>query len=112
VDPAVDEGLVVRPFTLGDFVFVMGKDQVLAAAMDIEGVAEIFSTHRRALDMPARSARTPGAVPGRFARLRPLPQDEVHRVSFLLVDRNPRPGLHVVEVAVGELAVPGKLLTA
>jgi len=76
--------------------------------MDIEGVAEIFSTHRRALDMPARSARTPGAVPGRFARLRPLPQDEVHRVSFLLVDRNPRPGLHVVEVAVGELAVPGK----
>ena len=67
MDPVVGKGFAVCPFALGDFIFMVGKDQVLAAAMDIEGLAEIFPAHGRAFDMPAGAARSPGTVPGRFA---------------------------------------------
>ena len=58
---------------LRDFVFVMRKDQVFAAAVDIEGVAEVFFAHGRTFNMPARSARTPGAFPKRFTGLALFP---------------------------------------
>jgi hypothetical protein len=65
---------------LGDFVLVVGKLQVLATAVDVEVLAEQVGTHRRAFDMPARSAIAPRRRPERLARFRVFPQDEVERV--------------------------------
>ena len=44
---------------LGDFVFVVRKDEVDAAAVDVEGLAEMLPAHRRAFDVPAG---TPGVL--------------------------------------------------
>src|SRR5690349_928992 len=58
---------------LRDFVLVMRKDEIDAAAMDVEYLAEMLPGHRRAFDMPARPARrfdSGGRRPRRFARLR------------------------------------------
>src|SRR6185312_16739120 len=59
-------GRAVRAARLRDFVFVVRKDQVEAAAMDVEDIAEIGRAHRRALDMPAWPAATPRAFPARL----------------------------------------------
>src|SRR5205814_1481546 len=58
---------------LRDLVLVVREDQVDAAAMDVEGLAEQGLAHRRALDMPARAAAAPGAVPARLGWRARLP---------------------------------------
>src|SRR5260221_2091408 len=50
---------------LRDLVPVVRKDEVEAAAMDVEGLAEMRLGHRRAFDVPARpAAPTPLGLPG------------------------------------------------
>src|SRR3954463_528990 len=49
---------------LRDLVLVMGKDEIDAAAVNVEAFAKMLPAHRRALEMPAGTAPAPGAVPG------------------------------------------------
>ena len=60
--------IVMGAFALGDLVLVMGKHQIDAAAMDVEGLAQIFARHGRAFDVPAGTAAAPGRIPARRAR--------------------------------------------
>ena len=54
--------------------FVMGKHQVEAAAVDLEGLAQQRFRQHRALNVPARPALAPRRVPGRvFPVLAGLP---------------------------------------
>ena len=48
---------------LGDFVLVVGEDEIDAAAMDVEGLAQKRLAHRRAFDVPAGAALAPRAIP-------------------------------------------------
>src|SRR5215470_18227190 len=69
-------GAVGRP-ALGDLVLMMREYQVDAAAMDVEDHPQMLLRHRRALDVPAGTARHLDPAWGRprwFARLRRLPQ--------------------------------------
>src|SRR5579884_1333038 len=80
---------------------MMGEDEILAAAVQIELDTQVALGHRRALDVPARAPRPPGAVPGRLAWHRRLPDWKVQRILLqrvvrvfreLAVDReHPRP---------------------
>ena len=105
VDPIVGERLSRDGLRLGHLVFVVGKDEVLSAAVNVEGFAQVFLAHDRAFDMPARAAFSPGARPGGFPRLGGLPEREVHGVFLALVHRHPGAGLHVLQVSARELAV-------
>ena len=49
-----------QTFALGDLVLVVGEDQIIAAAVDIDGLAQMVETHRRTLDMPAWPSRPQG----------------------------------------------------
>ena len=91
---------------LRDLVLVVREDEVRAAAVDLERLAEVLGRHRRALDVPARTAGAPGARPRRLARLGALPEREVVRALLRGVDLLAR--LHVVEAAVREFAVRGE----
>ena len=86
-----------RALGLGDLVLVVREDQIGAAAVDVERLAEVAVRHRRALDVPARTPRAPGARPRRLARLRRLPQREVERALLLLVDLDAGARLQVVD---------------
>ncbi len=55
--------------------------------------------------MPARPAGSPGAVPGRLSGLGALPQGEIERVLLFFSRCHARPGLKLLDVATGELAV-------
>ena len=48
---------------LRELVLVVWEDEIQAAAVDLEDGAERILGHHRALDVPARAARTPRGVP-------------------------------------------------
>src|SRR6267154_2021166 len=85
VQPVADELLAGGAFALGDFVFVMRKNQIDATGVQVESLAQIFHGHGRALDMPTWPAASDAGVPGRFfGFVWGFPESEVARV-FLLV---------------------------
>ena len=92
-------------FALGDFVFVVGKDQILPAAVDIQGFAQVGHGHAGAFDVPAGAARPPRALPRGFAGAGALPQGEVHGMLFVLVYFDAAARLHPLQRAVAQLAV-------
>src|SRR5699024_4638942 len=92
---------------LGDLVLVVREAQVDAAAVDVEGLAEVLARHRRAFQMPSGPATAPGGVPagaGRIGVLGRLPQREIAGVALIgglvLLDRG-----QLVQALVGEPAV-------
>src|SRR5271168_3589648 len=68
---------------LRDFILVMREDEVDAAAVDIEGFAQMLPAHRRAFEMPAGPATAPRAVPAGLVGSRGFPEHEVLRVSLV-----------------------------
>src|SRR5262249_61218288 len=74
--------LAGRRLALASLVLVVGEEEVLPAAVQVDGVAEGCLHHRRALNMPARPPGAPRAVPGRLARLGALPEGEIARVAL------------------------------
>src|SRR5690606_28139543 len=92
---------------LGQLVLVVGKDQVDAAAVDVESLAQVPPGHGRTFDMPARPTATPGGVPAALGVVRRLPQDEVHRVLLVWSDIDTRACQHLVHAAPGEPAITG-----
>ena len=90
---------------LGDLVLVVREHEVDAAAVDVEHLAQMLPAHRRALDVPARPAASPRALPAGKLRRRGLPQHEVGGVLLVGRDLDARAGDHFVERAPGEFAV-------
>src|SRR5262249_8206397 len=109
VDPVPGEA-VAGTLGLGALVLVVGEDQVVAAAVDVEALPQQVERHRRALDVPAGPALAPGRVPRRLPRLGRLPEREVDRVALALVDVDARAGRleEIVQPAVRELPVLGE----
>ena len=89
-------------------VLVVREAQVDAAAVDVEGGAEVLRGHRRALDVPAGAARAPRRRPRRGLRLgaffQPF-QSAKSRGSRLPRGSASSAGLHVVDLLAGQLAV-------
>jgi hypothetical protein len=105
VHPHVNEWRVARGAGLGDLVLMVGKLQVLAAAVQIEIAAEQAGRHGRALDVPAGPAVAPGRCPGGLAGLGVLPEDEIQGIELRIVDLHPGPCAQVVDFLAGELSV-------
>jgi class 3 adenylate cyclase len=82
--------LVTRALGLRALVLVMWEDEIVAAAVDVESLAEDLERHRGALDVPTRPAGTPRRRPFGLARFRGLPEREVERAALLFVDLDAR----------------------
>ena len=109
VHPVAGKGFAVGPFALGDFVFVMRKNQVRSAAVNVESFAEVVATHRRAFNVPTGTSRAPGRIPLRFAGFGVFPEHEVHGVALGGADFDAGARLHVVERPAGKFPVPFEL---
>ena len=59
----VAEFLAVAALALRNLIFMMREDQILAACMDVDLLAQILLGHNGALDMPARTALAPRVTP-------------------------------------------------
>ena len=95
----------MRAARLGDLVFMMREDQVEPAAVNVEHLAEVMLAHHRALDMPARTAAAPGAVPARLFVGGQFPEHEVARVFLVFLDRDAGAGQLLVELALRQAAI-------
>ena len=84
VNPVLDEGFAGIAFALRDLVFVMRKDQIDAARVNVDLLAQVLERHGAAFDVPAGEAIAPRAGPlHHAARLGRLPQREVFRGEFI-----------------------------
>jgi hypothetical protein len=114
VNPEARERLAGRTFALRDLVFVMRKNQIDAAGMDIDWrFAQQAQRHRRTFDVPAGPASGHagvGKLPRRLAVALPLPQDEVAGVFLRVavgIDACAR--LHALGVETRQLSVTGSV---
>ena len=88
------------------------EDQILAARVDVDRLAEVLVDHRGALDVPARTSGAPRRLPARLARLCALPDRKVHRIFLDLADADACARLQLIQRLVRQLAVFGELLGA
>ena len=110
--PIVGEGLAGKALALRYFILMVREDEILAAAVNINGVAEIAPVHRGALDMPAGSALAPRGIPCGLAGLLGFPDGEVHRLALDLADHYTCARLKILKRLMRELAVVLELLGA
>ena len=114
VHPRLRKRLAGSAFALGDFVLVVRKLQIGAAAVDVKALAQQRAAHRRALDVPARAARTPCAWPLHLVWLcgfGAFPQDEIQRIVFAVVAAlhgDALAGVEFIERFARQLAVAGE----
>src|SRR5690606_10669719 len=110
VEPVAGEGLAGSGLGLGDRVVVVREDEVLAAGVDVEGLAELGHAHGGALEVPARAALAPGCGPdgadAAVLGLGGLPESEVADVLLLVpVGGDALAAADGGEVDAGQLAV-------
>ena len=112
--PDARKRLSRRGLALRDLVLVMRKDEVHAAAVEIDRLAEDRHRHRGAFEVPAGTAASPRRIPGGAALLvlglRRFPEREILCVLLrVVVLRHARAGLQFARVEPRELAVGGEL---
>ena len=83
MQPVAHERLAGGRLRLGRLALVVGEDEVGAAAVEVDGGAELAQRQRAALDVPPGPARSPERVPRRLVVGRRLPEDEVQRVALV-----------------------------
>lgn len=103
--PVIRQRLAGQRLALRAFAFMVGKRQILTAAMDINRIAQKFASHGRALDMPAGASVSPRAVPENLSRLRRLPQHEVFGMLLARIDLDADAELQLLQILAGQLAV-------
>ena len=101
----MDEGLARRAGSLSDFILMVREKQILAAAVNIEGVAQIGGAHGGAFDVPAGPAHAPRAFPRRFTGLLGLPQGEVQRILLQLVHTDPCAAFQIFQILAAQTAI-------
>src|SRR5258708_31172792 len=85
--PVVHELLACKSFALSNFIFMMRKDVIHAAGMNIKLLAKIFHRHSATFNMPAREATSPGAIPCHFASgFSNFPKGKILRVTSISND--------------------------
>ena len=87
----------------------MGEHVVLATGVDVESLAEVLERHRRALEVPAREALAPAAVPAELTALagRP-PEREVGMVALVRLELAAVARPQLVQRVAGQRAVAGE----
>src|SRR5207237_4306702 len=97
VQPVPHEALPGRGLRLGDLALVMREEVILATGVEVEGLAEVFHRHGRALDVPAGIPAAPRRIPLlEITRLRGTPEREVERVPLIRIHLDACAGLAAV----------------
>ena len=110
--PVVDPFLACSALGLGDLVRVMDRDVIDASRVNVELFAQVLHAHGRALDVPARIASSPGALPDHGLVLElgfREPEREVGRITLIAIYLDARARLQLVELEEGKLAVAREL---
>ena len=106
MEPETSERLLLAvAFALSDLVLVVREDKVLAATVNINTLFKVSHRHCAALDVPARPACSPRAVPGGLSGLLGFPESEVPGVFLRFVHLDASAGQQIFRAATAEFAV-------
>ena len=109
--PKVGEMRSVARFSLGDFIRVMNRNVIFAAAMNVKESTQVFGGHSGTFDVPSGKTDTPRAVPFHLPFLigrAKLPQSKVGRVAlFALI--NARSGLQAAGIQPSQVPIVGQV---
>ena len=109
VHPVAGKGAAVGALALRDLVLVVREDQILTAAVQVDGLAQMGAAHGAALDVPARTAHAVGAFPCGLTGLCGLPDGKVGGVFLQVVVHLAAQltvaALQIVQLQVAQLAV-------
>ena len=75
----------IAAFALCDFIFMMWKNKIFAAGMDVDLLSKIFLGHNGALNMPARSSVAPWRGPVWLSFFLRFPEHEIQRIFLLIL---------------------------
>ena len=93
--PKVGETCPVASLGLGDFICVVNRNMIFAAAMNVKKSTQVLGRHGGTFDVPSGKTDTPWAIPLHLALLigrAKLPQSKVCRVAlFALVNARSGP---------------------
>ena len=88
---------------------MVGEDEVLTAAVEVDGLAQMGAAHGAALDVPARAAHAVGAFPCGLTGLCSLPDGKVGGILLQIVLHTAAQlavaALQIVQLEVAQLAV-------
>ena len=99
----------VRRLALRNLIFVMRKNEVHTARVNVNRFAEVFVRHCTALNVPAGTSLAPGAFPIRLALFFCFPNGEIHRIFLFFADFNSCACLKIFERLMRKFAVIRKL---
>ena len=83
--PEIRQTGAVARHVLRDFIAVVNRNMVFAAAVNIKPRCQVFCRHRRAFNMPARETTTPRAIPFHltlFVFRAEFPQRKIGGIAF------------------------------
>ena len=92
---------------LGHFIFMVRKDQIQPASMNIKRFTKVMLCHGRTFDMPSRTpfASVKRVIPARLVIIAWFPQDKVRRIALVRGHLDPRTSNHVIHTAARQLAI-------
>src|SRR3989344_5013844 len=90
-------------FGLGDLVIVMYRNVLDPSRVDVDLLAEDGTYHRGAFDVPTRETLAPRGIPTQFRVV--LPEDEIGRITLLVVRGDARAFLQILKIDIAELPV-------
>src|SRR5689334_11013600 len=86
MDPVTGGSVTIANGALRNFTFMMGKQQVHSATVDVELCSQVFCAHCRTLDVPSGKTLSPWARPSHdMLRRYRLPKREIAFVSFFFL---------------------------
>src|SRR4029453_264319 len=109
--PKVGETRSMAGFSLRDFIRVMNRHMIFAAAMNVKESTQILGRHGGTFDVPPGKTDTPRAIPLHLALLigrAEFPQSKVCRVA-LFTFVNPRSGPQAARIQSSEVPIVGQV---
>ncbi len=97
VYPVMGKRHAIAAFALGNLIFMVRKNEVLPAAVDINCFAKVAANHCRTLDVPPGAAVSPWRIPIRFTGFCTFPQGKVHCILFNFSSCNSRTSLQILQ---------------
>ena len=82
VEPVAGQGLAGGCFGLGDFIFVVRKNQVGSTQVNVDGFTQFLAHHGRAFDMPTGPSLPPGRSKTGLTRFGTFPEGKIKGMAF------------------------------
>src|SRR5699024_4756886 len=87
---------------------MMRENKIFAAGMNVNLLAQIFSGHFRAFDVPSRTSFAPRCIPERLAVFFRLPEYEIQRIFLFVLagyEKLSSAGLQVIQIFMRQLSI-------